>query len=602
MKILLFLLLLLILTGGWATSPGFIDSIKSQIDRPDISDAEKIHSLLQLCYYVVDNPVEGLGYGQQALQLAQKTDNKINEAYAYGYIGVQEARLGNNLKSIQAYINAANIFRELGEVHKEGYALASIGSAFQLQGDTENALKYIKQGLQLFQAYGDTQQIANCYLNIGEGFRRDNNLDSAIIYFNNGIDVLNKFKTGNAYQSGLTLYTLKGNMGIIHVGKGNYTLAKEELNTAIHFFDSVNDPYRKSVYYAELGKLHIAMGNSKLGEKKIEESYKIAESAALKEQIRDFSLDLSKIYEVQQNHAYALKYYKQYKAYDDSIKNVEVVRQMEQQQSRFELSKKEEQITTLNKINKLQRNLAFVLLLAIVIFVILVSVLFKAYRNIKTNHLIISEQKQLVEQREVEKALLLKELNHRVKNNLQMVSSLLNLHARQLKDHPAAEVLMAGRYRVEALTLIHQKLYREDVDTKIDIQNYIEDLSKNLVLNFGPEFTLDLKLESLVLKIDKAIPLGLIMNELITNSLKYGGDDNLSPELNIKIENTTEGFVFITVSDNGKGLPADFDIRESKSFGLKLVNSLVKQLGGEISFRSENGVCWSLKLVTKNLE
>ncbi|MBN2263330.1 MAG: tetratricopeptide repeat protein [Prolixibacteraceae bacterium] len=602
MKIFLFVLMLLITTGGWASSPGFIDSIKAEIERHDIDDRVKTHNLLQLCYYVVDNPVEGLKYGQQALLLAQKTGYKIHEAYAYGYIGMQETRLGNNLRATEAYINAANIFRELGEVHQEGYALASIGSAFQRQGDNSNALKYLKQGLQLFQAYGDTQQVANCYLNIGESFRKVNKPDSAIIYFNEGISVLSSYKTGNTYQSELTLHTLIGNIGIVHVEMGEYVSAQKELHTAIHFFDSVNDPYRKSVYNAELGKLHISMGNSILGEKKIEESYLIAEAAALKEQIRDFSLDLSKIFESQQKYAFALKYFKQYKMYDDSIKNVETVRQMEQQQSRFELSKKEEQISILNKINKLQRNLAFVLLLAIVIFVVMVSVLFKAYRNIKASHLIISQQKQLVEQREVEKALLLKELNHRVKNNLQMVSSLLNLHARQLKDHPAAEALMAGRYRVEALTLIHQKLYRDDVDTKIDIQNYIEDLSKNLVLNFGPEFTLDLKLEPLILKIDKAIPLGLVMNELITNSLKYGGNDNPAPELKIRIDNEKEEEVLITVADNGKGLPPDFDLMQSKSFGLKLVNSLVKQLSGEISYRAENGTCWTLKLFINKLK
>ncbi|HOO83608.1 MAG TPA: histidine kinase dimerization/phosphoacceptor domain -containing protein [Prolixibacteraceae bacterium] len=602
MRLFLLVLLLLIITGGWGSSPGFIDSIKAQIERPDISDSDKTHNLLQLCYYAVDNPVEGLRYGQLALDLAQKTGHKIHEAYAYGYIGMQESRLGNNLKATESYINSANIFRELGEVHQEGYALASIGSAFQQQGDNINALKYLKQGLQLFQAYGDTQQIANCYLNIGETFRRVNMPDSAIIYFNEGIAVVSSFETGDDYQSALTLHTLIGNMGIIHVLKGEYAYAEKELIKATHFFDSVNDPYRKSVYYAELGKLHFAMGNATLGEKKIEESYQIAESAALKEQIRDFSHDLSKIYESQQKYASALKYYKQYKMYDDSIKNVETVRQMEQQQSQFELSKKEEQISILNKVNKLQRNLAFVLLLAIVIFVVMVSVLFRAYRNIKASNLIISQQKQLVEKREIEKALLLKELNHRVKNNLQMVSSLLNLHARQLKDHPAAEALMAGRYRVEALTLIHQKLYRDDVDTKIDIQNYIEDLSKNLVLNFGPEFTLDLKLEPLILKIDKAIPLGLVMNELITNSLKYGGSDNPAPELKIRIENINEEEVLITVSDNGKGLPPDFNLMQSKSFGLKLVNSLVKQLSGEISYRTENGTCWTLKLFINKLK
>ena len=176
-----------------------------------------------------------------------------------------------------------------------------------------------------------------------------------------------------------------------------------------------------------------------------------------------------------------------------------------------------------------------------------------------------------------------------------MVTSLLSLHARQLKGHPAAEALMAGKYRVEALTLIHQKLYRDDIDTKIDIKDYIEELSQNLVMNFGQQFHLELKLNSLIMKIDKAIPLGLIINELVTNSLKYGAIENAFPVLAIGINNE-EQHVNITIEDNGRGLPDNFDFRKSDSFGLKLVHSLVKQLGGAIDCKSDKGTHWTLTL------
>lgn len=176
-----------------------------------------------------------------------------------------------------------------------------------------------------------------------------------------------------------------------------------------------------------------------------------------------------------------------------------------------------------------------------------------------------------------------------------MVASLLSLHARQLKDHPAAEALMAGKYRVEALTLIHQKLYRDDIDTMIDVKNYIEELTSNLVMHFGKDFKLELFLSPFVMKIDKAIPLGLIINELVTNSLKYGGLDNPTPLLQISILSKAENMV-IGIKDNGMGLPADFDISQSKSFGLKLVQSLVRQLGGKLTWTTEGGTQWQLVL------
>jgi two-component system, sensor histidine kinase PdtaS len=593
-RIITSILFALIATGGWCTSPGFIDSLKRKVVRTDINDTLRTPLLLQLSYYLND-PVEALSYGREALQLANKIGWKEHEAYAWGYIGVNEARLGNHLKSIESLINSANLFRGLKMAHQEGYALVSIGLTFLNDGDYLNALKYYQQGYDLFVAHKDTLLLVNTIINIGELYRKTGNGDSAVYYYQMGVNALDGFKTGDQNRIHETYATLKGNMGMVHLEMGRIDSAKIELEEAVVFFTRNSDPYKLSVYQSELGKLYILQGDVVNGERLIKESLEIAQSAQLKEQIRDFSLQLSGFYEKIGNSPKALSYFKHYKSYDDSLKNVETVRKMEQQQSSFELTKKEEKIAALNRINRLQKLLALALSSGILIFVIFIFVLAKVNRKIKKNNRLISIQKLLVEKRESEKALLLKELNHRVKNNLQMVASLLNLHARQLKGHPAAEALMAGRYRVEALTLIHQKLYRDDVDTIIDIKEYIVELTQNLVMNFGPDFHLELKLEPFIMKIDKAIPLGLIINELVTNSLKYGSKNNTAPSLRVSIENQTDTML-LTIADNGSGLPVDFDFNKAGSFGLKLVNSLVKQLDGTIECKSDKGTCWVLIL------
>jgi two-component system, sensor histidine kinase PdtaS len=439
-------------------------------------------------------------------------------------------------------------------------------------------------------------QASNILLNLGELIPECPGVaDSALFYFQDALGLISQCKNGDRKIIDDCRFTIIGNMGIVHLQMGQLELAELELTEAKQFFKQTGDFYRKTVYRSELGKLYLLLGDTIKGTSLINESLETAITANLKEQIRDFSLQLSTLYEERGQIYPAFNLYKQYKLYDDSLKNVETIRLMEQQQSHFELTKKEEEIEVLNKINKLQRRLAFILSASIFMFIVLAAVLFIANRRIKSVNTELTQQKMLVEQREKEKALLLRELNHRVKNNLQMVSSLLNLHSRQLKDHPAAEALMAGRYRVEALTLIHQKLYRDDVDTKIDLKDYIEELSKNLVMNFGPDFILDLKLNPLVMKVDKAIPLGLIINELLTNSLKYGGKNNSNPRLSIGILIDNNDAI-ITIADNGQGLPADFDLAKSTSFGLKLVNSLVRQLGGSIACHSENGTSWALTL------
>ena len=595
-KLLLFISLFLTITGSSAAIPGFVDSLKIELNRHDINDTSKARIYLQLSYHSLNNPTEAFEFCNKAIEHAKKTNQKEFEAYAYGYLGEIEGKLGNHSKSIDALIMSANTFRKLHKAHHEAYALGAIGVTFMREGDLVNATKYYNQSLQLFNEHNDTASVANTLLNIGEAYRVSEFSDSAMSFCQQGIDIIELYSDRKNPKIEKCYATLKGNIGLIHLQNGQFDVAEDKLNSAVSYFKLNKDFYRWSVYQNGLGKLHILKGDTKKGEALVKESLELAKRNQMKEQIRDFSLDLSLFYERRKNTEKALNYYKQYKIYDDSLKNIETVRKIEQQQSQFQLSKKEEEITILNRINKLQRNLAFVLSASVLAFIVLIFILFQANSKIKLTNKLLNEQKLIIETREKEKALLLRELNHRVKNNLQMVSSLLNLHARQLKDHPAAaEALLAGRYRVEALTLIHQKLYRDDVDTKIDIKDYIHELSKNLVQNFGPEFILTLDLESFAMKIDKAIPLGLIINELVTNSLKYGGLNNNEPLLKISIKNY-KNEVLLCIRDNGQGLPNDFDLTKSTSFGLKLVNSLVRQLGGSITYQKEEGAFWSLKL------
>lgn len=580
--------------GGYSQSPEFIDSLLQEIKKPTISDSAKVEILLTICYCKRNSPVEALSYGEEALKLAQKSGLKKYESYAYGYIGESENKLGNRGKCIEALINSANLFFELKLNDQLASILNSIGVLFMQDGDIINSVKYYKQGLELFLLTNDTLNIANTLSNIGEAYRIDGVTDSAAYYFNKALAYYNEIEIGDIRRINIGKNNLIGNLGMVHFQQGKIELARKELSQALLFFEENEDPYRASVYKSEMGKLLIEQGNMEEGKLLINESLEIAKGAKLKDQIRDFNFELSSFYEQQSEYQQALYHFKQYKIYDDSLKNVENVRKMEQQQSQFQLSKKEEEIAVLNKINSLQRGLGYAMMGGVFIVIVFFFNLFQSNKKIKFQNKKITEQSLIVEQREQEKALLLKELNHRVKNNLQMVASLLNLHSRQLKDHPAAEALMEGKYRVEALTLIHQKLYCDDVDTMINIKDYIEELVQNLILNFGQKFQLVLNLEPFVMKIDKAIPLGLIVNELVTNSLKYGHEKNNSPVLKINVEKNKSQLV-LTIEDNGVGLAADFDFSQTESFGLKLVHSLVKQLGGNIKWTANEGTQWELE-------
>ncbi|MDA3818410.1 MAG: tetratricopeptide repeat protein [Prolixibacteraceae bacterium] len=591
MRFKLLSILILLFIGGFSQTPDIVDSLKGQLEQIKQTDSLKVNLLLQLSYHSQNSPFEALRYGEEALRLATDLKMQKFQAYAHGYIGMAEDKLGNSADGVEHYVASANLYRGLGMSHEEAYALGSIGTAFLRQDDLNNAIEYYKQSLEVFKEFNDSFSIANVTLNIGESYREFDQLDSAEHYYNEALRIFNQLGSQKEIMSRKAM--IIGNLGLLHYKKGLNKKAKQELKESLERYVDVDELTPKVIYMSSLGELYCEEGNYLKGLDLMEKSMVIAYGENLKEQIKDISLRLSNVYEQNGDLAKSLSYYKRYKAFDDSVKNITTVRRMERMQSRFELNKKEEQIEALNRLNQLQKILAYVLMISAVVFLIFIFKLNQSNRKIKEINGRLLVQKEMVEKSEEEKSLLLRELNHRVKNNLQMVSSLLNLQARQLKGHPAAEALKAGRYRVEALTLIHQKLYKHDVDTKIDIKDYVYELSNNLVMSFAQNFQLELDLNPLVMKIDKAIPLGLIINELITNALKYASRNNVFPWLKISL-NSTDDDGFVMIEDNGPGLPDDFDFSKASSFGIKLVNSLIKQLDGSIECDSTKGTCWKV--------
>ncbi|AVH69563.1 sensor histidine kinase [Nostoc sp. 'Lobaria pulmonaria (5183) cyanobiont'] len=219
--------------------------------------------------------------------------------------------------------------------------------------------------------------------------------------------------------------------------------------------------------------------------------------------------------------------------------------------------------------------------------------------------LVRRERKQAEEQIKAslqEKEVLLKEIHHRVKNNLQIISSLLNLQAEYLKDNQALEVFKDSQNRIESMALIHEKLYQSQDLARINFADYIQDLVTNLFYSYNVNssaITLKMNVEEVFLVIDAAIPCGLIINELISNSLKYAFTQTEGGEICIDFYPNKVNLYTLTISDNGVGFAQDFDFHNTESLGLRLVKGLTHQLKGNIDFSSNNGVKYKIIFSTK---
>jgi two-component sensor histidine kinase len=206
-------------------------------------------------------------------------------------------------------------------------------------------------------------------------------------------------------------------------------------------------------------------------------------------------------------------------------------------------------------------------------------------------------EKQLVEKKNDENELLLAEIHHRVKNNLQVVSSLLSLQEKSVDDLKTKRAIHEGKERIRSMELVHKMLYRTNSYSGIEMSDYVTKLSAGLIESFGlneNEIELNCVFQTITLDVDVAIPVGLILNELIINSLKHATSNTNKLVLIIVItEKETEGLT-IYLSDNGKGKIAD--IETSNSFGLKIIRALVRQLNGELEIKEEGGIHYSIAL------
>ena len=209
-----------------------------------------------------------------------------------------------------------------------------------------------------------------------------------------------------------------------------------------------------------------------------------------------------------------------------------------------------------------------------------------AYLKSIKNQRLIAEQNRIIENSLVEKDSLLKEIHHRVKNNLQMVSSLLSLQTKNTRSKAAIEALEEGKTRVKAMALIHQKLYQNDDLSVIEMQGYIESLLNSIQSVFrkgGHNINITIDAEGVELDIDRAIPIGLILNELVSNSFKYAFPEDVeNGKIYIHIQKYEQGG-FFEYTDNGIGLPEDSDDRANNSMGIRLIKRLVNQLQSSLN-------------------
>lgn len=299
-------------------------------------------------------------------------------------------------------------------------------------------------------------------------------------------------------------------------------------------------------------------------------------------------------------------HYKKYIALVDSNLKASHIRQAEELQVIYETQEKEKQIALMGEQSKVEKaNLRQATLMknvtigGIVVALIIAALLYRQARLRKKTNKLVTQKNEQLQHLLTEKEWLLKEIHHRVKNNLQIVMSLLNSQSIYIDNEPALTAIHDSQHRVHAMSLIHQKLYGSDNVSSIDMTVYIRELVSYLsdCFNTGQRIRFEYDIDQVEMDVSQAVPLGLILNEAITNSIKYAFPDDRKGLIKISLKKTALQHYLLSISDNGIGMPVLYDNKKPGSLGMSLMQGLSEDLEGEFSIDNSNGTTINISFI-----
>jgi len=468
-------------------------------------------------------------------------------------------------------------FIEENNHYLQSITLTNLGIVNRNLKQYKLALDYYDRAIENSKAINDSIGIAQLYQNIAAVYSDSEENRKSLTYNLMSEKIISNKNNQNIYYA-----TLLNNIGLNYEGLNRPDSAIRFLDKALKLSIELEDSFGIADTKINLGRLYLKSGKAHIAQKLVEEGKNIA----LKIAALDLLIEAYKVlidYEIiDGNYKSAFDTQKLLIALHDSVYNIEKVNAINELQEKYESEKKQQRIVLLEtennlkdseaKQHRMQRNglIGLAILIALTALIIL-------YYLRKTR-----KAKNKIE-------ILQREIHHRVKNNLAIILRLADVSKQKLSDESAKSAIVELISRIESMAQVHSQLYRKTDITEVNLKHYLNELGKNIKTSFSQE-NIQLTQEvddSICVGFNKAVPLGLITNELLTNAFKYAKN---STGIKIAIlAKTQTDKMLLTISDNGQGLPNDFDLQKVNSYGLKLVSGLVQQLNGTVKFYNKNG-------------
>ena len=534
------------------------------------STATKVQLYVDLAWeYTLNENDSALIYVERALQISKDSDYKLGEAISLEGKGLyHEIVTGNLDKASTHYFDGIAICED----NNLDYATSiyhSLGVMFHTSDNYTKALEYYTIAYERAKTEGDVLVQKKCLINMGgiHSSLGDYEKAKAIMQESLTLDIRKEMD-----------YATFANLGNLFIRQEKYLEALPFLEKATEIHPD-NDSSEENLMY--LIEAKAALKDSIGMKPKIERAIIEANNTVALRAKSHLTRALSNYYYAFGDYKTAMDYHTAYFDMYEQIKERQRDQTVYDLETNYQTEKKERELEK----KEANERLLYIILGSLGLLLFFIS--FFLYKNKKRNQL-LAMQKALLETSVDEKNVLLKEIHHRVKNNLQVISSLLSLQQRRINDPQASAAIQESRNRVKAMALIHQNLYQDPELIGVETNVYINKLASNLITNYKTEdknIELKTDIDTLYLDIDTIIPLGLIINELISNSLKYAFENKVSGLINIKLKES-DSSLNLTVMDDGLGLPEDFSIESVSSLGFRLITALSDKLKANLSIET----------------
>ncbi|MCC6372860.1 MAG: hypothetical protein IT236_17785 [Bacteroidia bacterium] len=637
-------LLLLMVLGAGAQQSLSIESLKQQyLQCKDSGEkAELLITISELSYTA--NQQQSERYANRAYELSKEKSSVELKARALIQLINVSFQNSNNQRATVLTNELMKLLDKLPNhrYHSEAYRVA--GRNYHLRGEYPLALSNYFKGLKYSEEEKDTVQMGEMYNILGGVYYNQHDVKNAYTYYYKGLQI--QFKKNNFQRIGRGYL----NIGSTYLLAKEFKKAKSALDSSLYYYSKANYEEGKLLVYTTLPEIYVSSGQVDTALKYYYLAYDF-----LKEHKRNFyipQLDLqiaqllvqrNKVEEAlkriqsgidagvlnRQNHDLAPLYllkseildkagrskeafesFKKYKLYSDSVINAASIKKQTEETLKYDYDKKElQQQLQIQEQDDRRRIIiiASVILLSILFFVFYYryrikqkanKLLERANTKLAEKNLLIEEKSKELQESLNERELLLKEIHHRVKNNLQVISGLLELQKEELTEDGSKAAFDEGQSRIRSISLIHQNLYQNEKLGSIQFKTFVEELWEQIKEVFeqnNREMKLEMQMPDTIFDIDTAVPLGLILNELLTNSYKYAASENKQGHVKLLLTGGDKGNFKLQFSDNGPGLKEGTDFGSANTLGLRLIKGLAGQLAGKAQYYYDNGAVFEIE-------